>query len=134
MKSKICTHCGQRKSLSDFYKNKGTKDGLDPRCKSCHRKACRQSRRDYNKTDKGKLSKYKAHLKYKFNLTLEEYDKMFEAQNGVCAICGLPEIARRLAVDHDHKTGKIRGLLCANCNISLGWYEKNKIEVEEYLR
>ncbi|KKM75774.1 hypothetical protein LCGC14_1386860 [marine sediment metagenome] len=51
---------------------------------------------------------------------------MFEGQNGLCAICGKPETHRnyygpvRLSVDHDHKTGKVRSLLCNNCNVALG--------------
>lgn len=65
-------------------------------------------------------------LKRKFNITAEEYRQMLDAQNGVCAICEKPETStyagtiRNLAVDHDHATGKIRGLLCAHCNHTLG--------------
>jgi len=66
-------------------------------------------------------------LKSKYGMTLDEYDKLFEAQNGVCAICGKPEIWKhqggavcRLAVDHSHKSGKVRGLLCHHCNLLLG--------------
>ncbi|GAH69631.1 unnamed protein product [marine sediment metagenome] len=65
-------------------------------------------------------------LVYKYGITLAEYDKMVEKQKGVCAICGLPETysvtmgyARRLCIDHDHKTGKVRGLLCLKCNCRL---------------
>ena len=73
------------------------------------------------------LYRQKVQLKYKFNITLEQYDKMFEEQKGSCATCDKPETCkdkygnvRRLAVDHNHKTGKVRGLLCAACNHSLG--------------
>ena len=133
-KSKVCTKCGQLKSIRDFYKHPETKDGLDPRCKNCHRKECAESRRVYDKTKKGKRSKFKAHLKYKYNITVDEYDSMFEEQNGVCKVCGLPEINRRLAVDHDHKTNKVRGLLCSSCNVQLGWFERNIINVLDYLK
>ncbi len=61
----------------------------------------------------------------KYNITIRDYDEMFEKQNGVCAICGLPEITRRLSIDHDHKTGRVRGLLCVGCNITLGHAKEN---------
>ncbi len=60
----------------------------------------------------------------KFGLTIEEYDRLFLAQNGLCAICGNPETTKagtvRLAVDHNHETNEIRGLLCNRCNWLLG--------------
>ena len=65
-------------------------------------------------------------LRGKFNMSLETYDAMLEAQNGVCAICKQPETHKRngklkaLAVDHSHKTGEIRGLLCCDCNTGIG--------------
>lgn len=64
----------------------------------------------------------KAHnLKKRFGLTLEDYAKMLEAQNGVCAICKTPPASnRRLAVDHCHTTRRIRQLLCTKCNTALG--------------
>lgn len=78
-----------------------------------------------------------------FGLTLEQYNKMHDAQDGKCAICNNPETitrngkVRMLAVDHCHDSGKVRGLLCGNCNPMIG-YAKDKIEVLEraivYLR
>jgi len=60
-------------------------------------------------------------LKRRFGLTLEQYDALWKDQGGVCAGCGGHNIAgRRLAIDHDHRTGKIRGLLCDRCNRCLG--------------
>ena len=54
-------------------------------------------------------------------MTLEDYERMFDAQGGVCAICGKPRPEERtLHVDHDHETGEIRGLLCFSCNNALG--------------
>lgn len=56
-----------------------------------------------------------------YGITLDKYDEMLEAQGGVCAICGQPcRTGRALAVDHDHTTGDVRSLLCANCNNGLG--------------
>lgn len=65
-------------------------------------------------------------LKRHYGITPAEYEALFVAQGGVCAICGQPEHLmwkgklRRLAVDHDHKTGKVRALLCSDCNTSIG--------------
>ena len=60
-------------------------------------------------------------LKRNYNITLEEYDRLLDEQDGVCAICGgINSNGRRLSVDHDHDTGKIRGLLCGNCNVGIG--------------
>ena len=52
-------------------------------------------------------------------VTVEQYDAMLDAQGGGCAICGNPPKTRRLDVDHDHRTGKVRGLLCHRCNRTL---------------
>lgn len=58
----------------------------------------------------------------KYGLTEESYDELLKSQNGVCAICGKSrsEIKSNFVVDHDHKTGRVRGLLCVQCNTSLG--------------
>lgn len=60
-----------------------------------------------------------------YGITIAEYDELFERQNGNCAICGLPEIMRRLSVDHNHETGEVRGLLCATCNLLIGNAKEN---------
>jgi hypothetical protein len=70
--------------------------------------------------DKVKADSRKSNLKWSYGITPEDYDKMFAEQNGRCAICG-NESTKRLCVDHDHKTGKIRGLLCFDCNKALGF-------------
>ena len=64
-----------------------------------------------------------------YNMSSETYIALFDSQNGKCAICGLYSKID-LAVDHDHKTGKIRGLLCKSCNLSLG-HAKDNIDVLE---
>ena len=62
----------------------------------------------------------------KYSLSLEEYQKLLDEQHSCCRLCGKPswECRRRLVVDHDHKTGKVRGLLCTTCNILVGFIEK----------
>ena len=63
----------------------------------------------------------KSHLKLNYNLSMSDYKQLHDSQNGLCAICKQPERKYKyLAVDHDHNTGHIRGLLCASCNNVLG--------------
>jgi hypothetical protein len=68
----------------------------------------------------------------KFGINKLDYAKMLHSQNGVCAICSNPETATRhgkfkaLAIDHDHSTGKVRGLLCSDCNTGIGKLKEKK--------
>jgi len=73
-------------------------------------------------------------LMKKYGITLEDYDRMMKIQGGLCAICNKTNPnGFRLAVDHDHETGQVRGLLCQECNGKLGWFETNIDEVIAYL-
>jgi len=71
-------------------------------------------------------------LKYKYGITLTEYNSILEKQNGVCAICHKLNY-RNLSVDHNHITGKIRGLLCDACNVSLGLLGEDIGSIERIL-
>ena len=71
-----------------------------------------------------KDKKREAHYKRLYQITLEEYDIMFAAQNGLCAICK-KESTRKLSVDHNHNTGRVRGLLCGECNVGLGNFKED---------
>lgn len=63
-------------------------------------------------------------IKRKFGITLEEYDAILKLQGGGCAVCGRPQSEKKsLCVDHDHKTGNVRGLLCFHCNYGLSWFK-----------
>src|SRR6266567_3377847 len=64
-------------------------------------------------------------LKRKYGITWDEYQEMFESQKGLCAICQGVEEGRMLSVDHDHETGKVRGLLCGSCNRALGLFKED---------
>ena len=76
----------------------------------------KEYQRKYYKTPNGR----KTYLKYKYGITPEEYDRLFEQQHGKCAICFKAPIYRKLDIDHEHTTNKVRGLLCNNCNQALG--------------
>lgn len=74
--------------------------------------------RTYRKRNNDASWKYS--IKKHYGLTVERYQQMLDAQSGVCAICGSAPAGKRLAVDHCHKTGRVRGLLCDMCNHGLG--------------
>jgi len=83
----------------------------------------------YNKEwyKKNPYKKQKYHLKNKYNITIEQYNELFNKQQGYCAICGKhqSELKVRLSVDHNHETDEVRGLLCRYCNCYLGYVEKS---------
>ena len=81
----------------------------------------RQSMRDYGAKYRSKPSTTNRVLKKMYGITLEEYDARLLKQDSKCAICGAADRrGYRLSVDHDHETGRVRGLLCGNCNLGLG--------------
>jgi len=118
---KTCTVCSETLSYDSYHKSKASKDGYGYRCKTCDKKA-RYKYRESNK-DRFYENSRKRQLKYKYGITPEEYESILRDQGGGCAICSTPTNTRgdfKFSVDHDHKTGKMRGLLCNNCNRGLG--------------
>lgn len=93
------------------------------------RKCKKRSFEKWRKTAHGQNMERNYNLKKAYNITLEDYDQMLESQNGACKICGKVDPGRisskRLAVDHDHTTGKVRGILCFRCNMGLGCFNDN---------
>lgn len=85
----------------------------------------------YAQSEKGKKTAKKSAYIRTYGITQEDYDQLFEKQNGRCAICGEFETSkvygkiRTLSVDHNHETGKVRGLLCHKCNTMLGSSKDN---------
>lgn len=104
---KKCCHCQINLSITEFSIASKTIDGYSNRCKECKRVLDILSR---------------------YDITKEQYDEMFNRQNGVCGICfreGINSHMKNLCIDHCHKTGKIRGLLCSTCNTALGKFQDN---------
>ena len=89
-------------------------------CRACSAERTKQ----YTKAspDKYKASARNTKLKATYGITEDDYQQMLLRQHNVCAICFRHQHYQRLAVDHDHKTGKVRGLLCSHCNRGLGHY------------
>ncbi len=93
----------------------------------------RAYKRAYYHKNKHRSRKYE--LRVKYGITPEEYDRRFKVQKGKCAICKRRKLLKkRLDIDHDHKTGLVRGLLCRRCNGALGWFEMRQAEILGYLR
>ena len=135
---KLCSKCKILKPLENFSKNKTTKDGYSYWCK-----ICRKIYRKNNPEKPNKKAIRNRHLIREYGISLENYNKMFEEQKGCCFICRIHQskLEMSLVVDHDHKTNKIRGLLCRNCNCRLGhyesgniWYKENENILKEYLK
>ena len=143
----LCSTCGELKPPEDYYIDKYAFTGKSSACKACILLTA-QKKRDANpKTQEKRAREAESYqeyllrwparvahnmrvsgLKRKYGTTLEWYDAKFLEQGGVCAICRKPETAlgpkgvvRLLAVDHCHKGGGNRGLLCSRCNLAIGY-------------
>lgn len=132
---KRCTRCKEVKSIDDFYDIKTpTGKRKNSKCKVC-------SNATRNESPDRQMSSRRSYLMRTYGLTLEDYDAMLEAQGGVCDICGGPQITKDqrtgkilpLDVDHDHKTGKVRSLLCNSCNNKLKVFEREAERFTAYL-
>lgn len=157
---KRCSKCGLDLPLDRFYREPKGRDGRRGDCIDCV-KAYRQAR--YPEVREATIARVKAwqdanrdrvnadhreprtrpevkaqeragHLKRKFGITLETYDDLFTRQGGVCAICQRPprdDIS--LHVDHEHETGRVRGLLCFRCNNALGDFDDDPVRLFQAL-
>ncbi len=133
MQVKVCSRCKKEKLISEFFKNKSHKCGYGNQCRVCmtrpeiipQRRKRQKEWRENNK-ERWEQHRRKSLLKKRYGLTPETHDLMFEKQKSLCAICGLPEKTIRngkllpLGVDHNHRTGELRGLLCQSCNRAIG--------------
>ena len=128
---KHCTKCGLPKPETDFTKNHRGKDGLETRCRICmtaYYAANAEKRRSWTKNwriknqENYKKNSKNGNLKWNYGITLDDFNLMFRRQNGRCLICQ-EELGPSPHVDHCHKTGKVRGLLCGGCNIGLGKFK-----------
>lgn len=156
---KRCSTCREWKSLEDFGADRSRADGLTVRCTPCHNGYLKEWHARPENAGKGKAYTRKARrsdpertarnrLRDRcrlFGITVEDYDRMLEAQGGGCAICGATaeDNGRALAIDHDHaccpgsgaRVGEVcgqcvRGLLCSPCNIAVGYFEAEETRMK----
>ena len=109
--NKWCPDCESIKPFAEFCKNINGKFGLATYCKNCHNARTRESRERIH----GGGREY--HLRRRYGIGQAEVEQMLAEQGGVCAVCDKPDPEH---VDHSHKTGEVRGMLCFNCNQALG--------------
>lgn len=124
---KTCKTCNETKSLEEFSKRSRNKDGYELHCKVCLRKVHQEwvnnnpekARESWRKASKKNYStkNYRVRHLAKYGLTEQGYESLLLSQNKLCAICNED---KPLCIDHDHETGKVRGLLCTSCNTGLG--------------
>lgn len=157
MKTKTCSVCKQEQPVLAFHLDRTSRKMHQrmSQCKLCRRQKGmdfyykNRSRRleetkRYRQTEKGKEVHKKAIMKHRFGITPDMRNIMFLNQQGLCAICGKEETDKHpdgtikyLSIDHNHTTGKIRALLCGNCNKMLG-HAKEDIDIllnaAEYLK
>jgi hypothetical protein len=141
----VCTFCNLDKESSEFYPKK-------KQCKSCHKTnvrkwqeankdKVREIQKRFSSKPENKRKRVDASLKWQarnpdkvatyrlrsqvklYGLTIELYEELYKKQGGLCAICN--SWKKRLHVDHDHNTGKVRSLLCGNCNSALGLFKES---------
>lgn len=137
---KFCNGCKEYRSRGDFNKDSTAKDGLGYRCRPCRYKYRRQTEiqirtAEYNRKyafENPELMKKKDRknsLKRFWNMSLEDFKALKQNQGGTCALCDKTESSphKSLCIDHDHSTGKIRGLLCDTHNRAIGLF-KDSIE------
>ncbi len=119
--TKICFRCKQKKPVSEFYKSNTRY--YQRECKSC----TKERRSEWWRSEKGKRSSKNTKLKHKYGITIEQYEELLYACNGKCEICGAAfgKNGNPLSIDHDHETGKIRGLLCDKCNLGVSHFRDN---------
>ena len=133
---KVCSKCKIKKDTSEFPKAKNRKDGFYNFCRKCNAQLYAQRNADnpgkfkaiskeYRRTHPDSMRK--SDLKRNYGMTIENYNQMFVNQNGACLICGKSSLtSKHLNIDHNHQTGKVRGLLCQFCNTGLGNFKDDK--------
>lgn len=118
-KVKICTKCGSNKPLDEFHNSSKSSDGKASWCKACVNSIRRENRkRTYSSENKRKWQ-----IKTRYGLTADQVEELRTSQSGACAVC--KKELKKFHIDHDHNTGKVRGLLCHRCNVMIGgWDDK----------
>ena len=144
---KSCTKCQKQLPITQFYRKGNRHTSLCRDCWSAHYRKWKTENKasvmiarkvyyEKNKEDSLRYSRKRyaenplrskdMRLRRIFGITLSQYEDMFRLQNGGCAICHKQNLnGRRLAVDHNHATGTVRGLLCHKCNVGLGHFFDN---------
>lgn len=120
-----CPECKEYKPRDDFYRNTSRPTFYDPIGRSTYCKLCSKAKnKGYSNKELSAKKRKIRRLINQYNVTEEDYNKLFESQSGKCKICGIhqSQLDVALAVDHNHETGKVRGLLCRKCNTGIAMF------------
>jgi hypothetical protein len=126
----MCTVCKIAKPPEDFYdgyKSKNQRYATNKRYPHSRCKECEHAKNKiYHKKNKDKVTERQmiSHRRRIYGLNEEQYNNMILSQNNICAICHKPS-DKTLHIDHDHVTGRVRGLLCSNCNTGIGFFKED---------
>jgi len=116
---KVCRECARTLPVEQFHRHSNAKDGLQNRCKQCAvALAVRWSKAH---PERFSYNQRTARLRAKYGLSRAQLAALLERQNGRCPICQR-ELNTRFHIDHDHASGKVRGILCDACNKGLGHF------------
>lgn len=135
--SKTCSKCEQQKPLHQFGSSLAYKDGRRGQCNECRSKlSSAYSKAHPQKRAKQSIESMRRYkLATKYGITPDDYQRMLDSQNGLCAICKTDQAGGRWGrfhVDHCHTTGAVRGLLCHACNVTLGRVGDNLAGVKRF--
>jgi len=132
---KLCLKCNRTLDVLQFGNRKKNLDGLQNWCKECFNEANRQYYA--NNTSAALIKSREQWYVRKYGITLAQKQIMLQLQNYLCMICErVMELNNKCHVDHDHETGKVRGLLCNKCNTGLYYIENSNYleKAKGYLR
>lgn len=114
--TKWCPGCKSDHPQSEFGPNPSEPTGLAVYCRAFMRARYQETKQD--------RPWHTRHIERTYGISIDEYNRILMEQHGTCAICcGVPKGRKSLAVDHDHTTGQVRGLLCEKCNIGIGSFK-----------
>lgn len=128
---RICPACETEKPVEEFPLDASRPTGRHTYCAPCKARKMREANARWRRKnpEAARRSNRRRLLRKKYGISLEEYEALLEAQGGGCGICGAPDPLLdpeapkvAFAVDHCHETGKVRGVLCAPCNLGLGHF------------
>ncbi len=146
MAKKRCSRCHRELPLKAFNKNNAKKDGLQVACRECRNrriqkryKESAEIREEKSKKQKARHARhpekvYNTHLRWKYGITRRQHKQLYMGQDGCCALCGDSVAYHKILVDHDHVTGRIRGLLCRKCNSGLGAFNDTVEGLQDAIR
>lgn len=134
-KTKLCKRCNKRRSVSKFHKAKSSKDGLQYACIDCNKKTVKNWQKEnpeYWQTQKERSERISIQRRARlYGITFEQAEELSKTTH--CEICN-KELNSNFNIDHDHDSGRVRGVLCPPCNRGLGIFLDDTKLLESAIR